>query len=123
MLYVQREKTFLFSVNRPFSLAKASSPHLAPSKLFRLWALLPHKPTHITCPHDFIAHQAIELLPSSYYQHTSIALSPITPLLVSPCLLITMTDDRPAIVVPNLENDSSNWVTFHDRLTLALEGR
>src|SRR6267378_956204 len=73
------------------SLAKVSSPHLAPSKLFRLWALLPHKPTHITCPHDFIAHQAIELLPSSYYQHTSIALSPITPLLVSPCLLITMT--------------------------------
>ncbi len=34
-----------------------------------------------------------------------------------------MTDNRPAIVVPNLENDGSNWVTYRDRLTLALEGR
>ena len=33
-----------------------------------------------------------------------------------------MTDDRPAIVVPNLEHDSSNWVTYRDHLTLALEG-
>ncbi len=33
-----------------------------------------------------------------------------------------MTNERPAIVVPNLEHDGSNWVMYRNRLTLALEG-
>ena len=34
-----------------------------------------------------------------------------------------MADDKqPAIVIPKLEGDNSNWITYHDCLIIAIEG-